>query len=222
MMDFLGQVFAHAFGGVIVLVLLSANYKAQAVDWEKLVRVYGRDWLAPRLKKRFAHMMLYSEGRPAKSYNSILDIGLLDDGIALRPSRIFAPFHAPIFIPYTDIEGWSQQWYINAKSAELSFRKAPGMRMIMPRDQVEWMFSLTGLPAPVSAARPPHGKWPSLTFIAALSGGIMAVAVFAFGLVAGLPLTRQDLAREGDAVAERVGVLAVDEAGGWYVWGGGD
>ena len=211
-MDFLGQMFGFAFGVVFVALILSAIYKAHAVDWQKLVEIYGRDWQPPRLKKRFAHMILYSEGRPAKSYNSILDIGLLEDGIALRPSRIFAPFHPPIFIPYTDIEGWSQQWYINAKSAELSFRKAPGMRMIMPRDQVEWMFSLTGLPAPVSAARPPHGNWPSLTFVAALTGLFMAAAVFVFGLVAGLPLTRQDLAREADAVMERVGVHAVERA----------
>lgn len=212
MMDFLGQVFGYAFGVVFVALILSVIYKAHAVDWARLVEIYGRDWQTPRLKKRFAHMILYSEGRPAKSYNSMLDIGLLEDGIALRPSRIFAPFHPPIFIPYTDIEGWSQQWYINAKSAELSFRKAPHMRMIMPRDQVEWMFSLTGLAAPVSAARPPHGKWPSLTFIAALSGGMMAVAVFTFGLVAGLPLTRQDLARESDAVAQRLAETEVNRA----------
>lgn len=220
MMDFLGQVFGFAFGVVFVAGILSVVYKVHAVDWQKLVEVYGRDWQTPRLKKRFAHMILYSEGRPAKSYNSMLDIGLLEDGIALRPSRIFAPFHPPIFIPYTDIEGWSQQWYLNAKSAELSFRKAPHMRMIMPRDQVEWMFSLTGLAAPVSAARPPHGKWPSLTFIAALSGGIMAVAVFTFGLAAGLPLTRQDLAREADVVAKRAGVHAVDPAESTDVPGG--
>ena len=211
-MDFLVQVFGYAFGGIFVVVILSVIYKAHAVDWARLVEIYGRDWQAPRLKKRFAHMILYSEGRPAKSYNSMLDIGLLEDGIALRPSRIFAPFHPPIFIPYTDIEGWSQQWYINAKSAELSFHKAPHMRMIMPRDQVEWMFSLTGNAAPVSAARPPHGKWPSLTFVAALSGGIMAVAVVTFGLVAGLPLTRQDLAREGDAVAPRLAESEVNRA----------
>lgn len=204
MMDLLWQVFASAFGLVFVAGILSVVYKAHAVDWQKLVEVYGRDWQAPRLKKRFAHMILYSEGRPAKSYNSILDIGLFEDGIALRPSRIFAPFHPPIFIPYTDIEGWSQQWYINAKSAELSLRKAPGMRMIMPREQVEWMFSLTGLPTPVSAARPPHGKWPSLTFVAALSGGVVAVVVFTFGLVAGLPLTRQDLGGEGDQYMQGV------------------
>lgn len=212
MMDLLWQVFASAFGLLFAAGILSVVYKAHAVDWQKLVEVYGRDWQTPRLKKRFAHMMLYSEGRPAKSYNSILDIGLLEDGIALRPSRIFAPFHPPIFIPYRDIEGWSQQWYINAKSAELSFRKAPHMRMIMPRDQVEWMFSLTGLAAPVSAARPPHGKWPSLTFIAALSAGIMAVAVVLFGLVAGLPLTRQDLAREVEAVADRADAGAANIA----------
>ena len=220
MMDFLGQVFGYAFGVVFVVGILSVIYKPHAVYWQKMVEVYGRDWQAPRLKKRFAHMILYSEGRPAKSYNSMLDIGLLEEGIALRPSRIFAPFHPPIFIPYTDIEGWSQQWYINAKSAELSFRKAPHMRMIMPRDQVEWMFSLTGLAAPLSAARPPHGKWPSLTFVAALSGGIMAVAVFTFGLAAGLPLARQDLAGGGDVVAERAGVHAVDPAESTDVPGG--
>lgn len=119
MIEILNEATGWLFGGVIVVVLMSVIHKRDAVDWDQLVGVYGRDWQAPRLYKRFANMILYSEGRPAKSYKSVVEIGLLDDGIAFRPNRILRPFQPPIFIPYTDIQGWDQNWYLDARFTEL-------------------------------------------------------------------------------------------------------
>jgi hypothetical protein len=186
-MDLLGQIIGQLFGVVIVGALILGLLSRDAVDWENLVSAYGRDWRPPRMQKRFANMILYSEGRPAKSYAGVIQIGLHDDGVALRPNRILRPFQKPIFIPYKDIQGWDQGWYLDAKSTELSFRKAPQMPLIMPRDQVEWMLTFAGDAARISAARPPHGTRPWLTYITALAFGVMTLAVIVIIVVKALP-----------------------------------
>lgn len=196
MIDLLSQAIALVSGGVIVVVLMSVMYKRDAVDWEKLVSVYGRDWQTPRFYKQFANMILYSEGRPAKSYKGIISIGLLDDGFALRPNRILVPFQSPVFIPYADVQGWDQGWYIDAKSTELSFRQAPHIRMIMPRKQVEWMLSLAGDAVKISEARPPHGTRPWLTYVHALISAALLVVLVIAVVLNGLPAARQELTRE--------------------------
>lgn len=177
MMDLIGQAFGMAFGGVIVVALLSFIYRRNAIDWEQLVGVYGRDWQAPLLQQRFGDMVLYSEGRTPKSYNSLIQIGLHEDGVALRPNRFFVPFQPPIFVPYTDIQGWDQSWYLNVKSAELTFQKAPHMRLIMPRKQVDWMLTYAGGSAQMSDARPPHGTGPWRSQLFALVMGALALFV---------------------------------------------
>lgn len=187
MIDVLSQIIRGLFGAGIVVGLLLFVYKRDAVDWEQLARVYGKPWQTPRLHKRFANMILYSEGRPSKSYQSTMGIGLHDDGIALRPNRLLVPFQPPVFIPYADIRGWGQDWYINADSTELSFAKTPHMRVIMPRDQVEWMLSLAKGTVYISETRPPHGTRPWLTYVTALASVAMAIVVILVVLANGLP-----------------------------------
>jgi len=187
MMEFLNQAMPLLSGLVIVGAMMAFIYKRHAEDWEQLLPVYGRPWQKPRLQKRFANMVLYSEGRPAKTYPGTVAIGLYDDGIALRPNPLLAPFHPAIFVPYADIQGWGQHWYINAESAELTFRKAPHMRVIMPRDQAEWMLSMSGNTVEISGTRPPHGTGPWLTYAAALASGAMAVAVIVMLIIKGAP-----------------------------------
>lgn len=194
MMDILNQMFGYLFAGVFVIGLMSFVYKRDAIDWEQLVSVYGRDWQPPRLRKRFANMILYSEGRPAKSYKGIIEIGVLEAGIALRPNRILVPFQKPVYIPYSDIQGWKQGWYVDAKSAELSFRKAPQMRMIMPHDQVLWMLSLTDGAVNISAERPPHGTRPWATYIIAWVSLVLTLLLVAALIPKALPALRADLA----------------------------
>lgn len=193
MIEILNQAIGWVFGGVIVVVLMSVIHKRDAVDWDQLVSVYGRNWQPPRLNKRFANMILYSDGRPAKSYKGIIEMGLLEEGIAFRPNRILRPFQRPILIPYADIQGWDQGWYIDARSAELSFRKAPQMRMIMPRKQVEWALSLAGSSVKISETRPPHGTRPWATYIYAWVSLALAIWLVVALIQYGLHATPDDL-----------------------------
>lgn len=89
-------------------------------------------------------------------------------------------FIYPIFVPYSDIQGWEQKWYIDAKSVELGLRKSPSIRLIMPAGQVDWILSSGVGEFPVSPDYPPHGRWPWRTFVVAITLGIMSV--FAIGI----------------------------------------
>lgn len=175
-----------AFGVGLAGFMLTFLYKRHAVDWEPLAKAYGRPWREPALKKRFANLVLYSEGRPARSYKGLVALGLHADGVALRHNRFLAPFHPAIFVPYGDIRGWDQGWYLDAKSTELTFSKAPASRLIMPRKQVEWMLQLDPGAARISQDRPPHGTRPWATFVLALVMGAMGLILIVALAVKGL------------------------------------
>ena len=165
MLDLISQIFGLLFGVLFAGGLMAFMYKRDAVDWEKLEAAYRRPWTAPENTKTFATALLYSEGRPAKSLKGLLTIGLYPYGIGIRPSRILLPFQKPIFIPYEDVQGWQQFWYIDGKSIELAFRKTPEMRLIMPKEQVEWIAEHSQVNLPISNDRPDTGNWPYVTFI---------------------------------------------------------
>lgn len=174
-MEIVQQIFTTIIGFVMVGGLLAFMYKRFAVDWKKLHAAYGRDWSPPMEQKRFQTLILYSEGRPAKSYKGLMTIGLHPDGIGIRPLIWLAPFHSPLFIPYSDIEGWKQKWFLDAKSMELAFRKTPAMRLIMPADQVAWISSQAKGSISLSEDYPSHSNWPWATFAYALLSGIVAI-----------------------------------------------
>lgn len=178
-MDFIQQLAGYVLGLVMVGGLLGFIYYRDAVDWRNLQTAYGRAWAPPVEKKSLQTMILYSEGRPAKSYKGLLTIGLYPDGIGIRPFIFLVPFQSPIFVPYSEIKGWKQKWFLDAASTELAFAKTPAMRVIMPTKQVEWILSLAQGAVPISPDRPPTENWPWLTFSWAIISAIMAMIVIA-------------------------------------------
>lgn len=179
MTELLRSVFTLALGVCMAGGMLVFIYKRFAEDWAPLAEVYGRPWCKPVKKKRFANMIHYSEGRPARGYKGVVALGLYADGVALRPNQFLAPFHPPIFVPYGDIRGWDQGWYLDAKSTELTFDKVPTSRLIMPREQVEWILSLDPGAAKISPDRPPHGTRPWATYFIAMGMGAMGLCLIA-------------------------------------------
>lgn len=173
------QMFSTAFGLAIAGGLMSLIFKRHSIDWAELERVYGREWRAPAEARSLQTMTLYSEGRPAKSYKGLLTIGLYPDGVGLHVIRLLAPFHEPLFIPYTDIRGWKQNWYLDAAASELELAGAPHMKLIMPADQAAWIAAASDGRVVMSEDRPPHGNWPWATFWSALVFGAMAVSLIA-------------------------------------------
>jgi hypothetical protein len=87
------------------------------------------------------------------SYKGILKIGVDQNGVSLAIIRPFSFFYfcEPLFIPYSEIKGWQQQWYLDSKSVELEFARVPEVKMVMPADQVEWMRKRSGLQMTVLA-----------------------------------------------------------------------
>lgn len=179
-----------AFGFGIVVALLGFIYYRNAERWRHLASVYGREWKTPLEQKRFQHGILYGKKQAFNSYNFILTIGLHQDGVAVKvfgPSSVFSD---PIFVPYNEIKGWNQTWYLNAKSVELQFDKMPDLKFVMPKDQVEWMQQLSGSAINLANHQSPNNAKPVRWYAAVIVISVASLLVIPVLLYMGMPLGR--------------------------------
>ncbi len=110
-------------GGALYLV-----YYRDAHFWRYLSNFYEAPWQRPIETRRFQNAVAYGEGFASKSYNGLLTIGIHEFGLALSIISPFSFFHKPLFIPFSEIKGWKQFWYLNAKSYELELESAPDVK----------------------------------------------------------------------------------------------
>lgn len=126
-------------GAAFVVFIVGFLYKRDAIHWEYLERVYGRPWRTP-IRERSGSAVLYGKFPLSKAYNGIVKLGVHGDGLSLRiVFPLISLFCRPLFIPYRDICGWDQTWYLDAKTVELELAGAPEVKIVMPRKQVEWI-----------------------------------------------------------------------------------
>lgn len=180
----------------IVMVLpliffLGFVWKRMAARWNYLAMHFGQTWENPISFKLLQNGIIYGLGKPSQSYSGILSIGVFANGIGFKIVPPFGLFHAPLFIPFNQIKAWNQDWYINAESVELEFPNAPEVKIIMPKDQIDWIHeqSRGGIDIPMNASpnQTDIGLWKAL---AACYIGMTVLAVLFFGgqWALGLPL----------------------------------
>lgn len=176
-MDLIKLLLTQAIGLVMVGGILAFIYRRHAESWQSLQPFYGQDWRGAAATRHMQNLMLYSKGDFARHYAGIVTIGVFPNGIGIRFMPILGIFHDPIFVPFKDIEGWQQKWYINAKSIELCFKKRPDLRIIMPASQVAWIAEQGFANISINPERPPTGNWPYVSFISAMILLALAIAV---------------------------------------------
>ncbi len=149
MLSLIGAVvFSGTFGGVLW---------ANARRWRYLSKVYARATQRPIDKRNFQSAVLLGLGG-FNSLKGILTIGIHETGVSLRVLTPFSLFHAPLFIPFSEIEGWKTSWYLNAPSTELEFHRAPEVRIVMPAEQAEWIQSFADHKMTLHDTRPVNGN----------------------------------------------------------------
>lgn len=162
------------FGGSLAIVLWR-----NAIDWRYLAGIY------PSLRSRAIearHMqnaVSYGVGGASRSYNGILTIERHDTGVALRILPPFSIFHAPIFIPFTDIIGWNQQWYLNSKSVEIEFLRAPNVKFVMPLSQIEWLYEGSKGQFELTDKCSPYQQRPVIWYTIIIAMGILTAILAA-------------------------------------------
>ncbi len=172
-----------AFGFVVAL--LGFMYRRDACHWRYLAAAYGRPWSRP-VRERWGNLVLYGKFPVSKSYNGIARIGVHPDGLALKvmmpPHNIFC---RPLFIPFRDIRGWSQSWYLNAESTELELDQAPEVKIVMPRDQLEWIRSMGGHDIEVMNLTSPHADKPVMWHAFLVVSSVLMISVTAYLVLSG-------------------------------------
>ena len=165
------------FGGSLYLVM----YR-DAHHWRYLSRFYGADGQRPRSKRYLQNAVAYGEGIASKSYNGIPTIGAHDAGLCLSLIPPFSIFQKPLFIPYSEIRGWKQFWYLDAKSHELEFVSAPDVKLVMPADQVRWLQQQSGGQLELIDAYSPHKQRPNIWYAVLVLQAVMAIGLLVYFL----------------------------------------
>lgn len=148
--------------------------------WRYLEESYGRPWQRPIEARRFQHAVAYGRGIASRSYNGLLTIGVHEQGIALRIVPPFSIFQKPLFIPFADIKGWKQIWYLNSKSYELEFESAPEVKLVMPASQISWLQEASRGQFAVFNQHSPHKQRPNLWYVIIIIQALMALGLLAY------------------------------------------
>ncbi len=171
------------FFGAMYLIYFRDSYY-----WRYLGKFYEAPWERPLETRHFQHAVAYGEGVASRSYNGLLTIGVHQMGLALKIIPPFNFFHKPLFIPFSEIKGWKQFWYLNSKSYELELKSAPDVKLVMPASQVEWLQERSNGRLEVVEEKTPHKQRPNVWYVIIIIQALMALGLGAYLIVNGFEL----------------------------------
>ena len=140
--------FAFFYGGIIW---------RKSFRWRYLADAYAGESGPPIEMRRMRGAVLIGPVAH-ESLHGIVNISAHETGIGLRMMLPFSLFRKPLFVPYGDIEGWETTWYLDAPSTELSFRRAPDVKVVISKELAEWLAGFSGRKLVLNNAPPPQGK----------------------------------------------------------------
>jgi hypothetical protein len=87
-------------------------------------------------RKRLESIILRSGGFWWVHY--MVSLRVTEQGLALRLAP-FGAFNPAAVFPFTELKAEPVRWYLNRESWALTAAQAPGYRMIVPRDVLDWI-----------------------------------------------------------------------------------
>lgn len=156
------------FGLVVFAAIFGGMLRANAYRWRYLAKSYAAE-AGPVLDARAMRSAVLIGLGAFNSLKGIVTIGIHKNGVSFRVMPIFSLFHEPLFVPYSDIQGWGTTWYLDARSSELAFRCAPNVKMVLPSEDAEWIRKHAGHKMTLRDVAPPQGNagrgWHAVTVI---------------------------------------------------------
>ncbi len=175
-MEALSQILLLLFGlGVFAAFYGSMLYRT-AFRWRNLAEFYERPWRETPAKRHLQSATFYGNGVALNTYNGIVTLGVHPDGLALKLLDPFSAFHPPLFVPYDEIKGHKQNWYLNSKAYELEFRQFQDIKIVMPADQVDWIQSSSGGQLDLDEQLPDHKERPDVSRALMVTVGLLGAA----------------------------------------------
>ncbi len=179
----MGQAFLFLYGLAFFVAIYGMVLYRTAFRWQHLAKHYERPWRSTPAIKHLQTAALYGEGVALNTYSGIVTLGVHPDGLAIKLLEPFGVFHPPLFIPYEEITAHRQNWYLNAKSVELEFRRIPDIKVVMPADQVSWIRRSSGADFDIIDEIPAHGQRPDVSRALMVTVGLLGVVTGVFVLI---------------------------------------
>lgn len=75
------------------------------------------------------------------SYSGITTVGVAPEGLLLKLMPLFAAFHPPLLIPYSELSIQPKRWYLIGKTHECTLRRVSDVRIVIHDELLEWIRS---------------------------------------------------------------------------------
>jgi len=141
-----GVMFLAAIVSFWVLVCLLL---ARVGGWTALARCYAGEVRVPRARWRLRSGSM----RYLTNYNNVLTITVGEDALGLSVFAMFRPGHAPLRIPWDDIEAVpGRMMFMDV--VRLGFRRVPGVTLRIPATLAQRIAEARGQPLPAPGGSP--------------------------------------------------------------------
>jgi hypothetical protein len=110
---------------------------AQASGWAILADIYPAHESYEGPAKRFSSISLERIKNMPATYNGVVNVGADARGLRLSLFFLFRPYHPELAAPWSEISARSKKSLL-VDGVELSFARAPAVRLAMPRALAEW------------------------------------------------------------------------------------
>jgi len=145
------------FGLVVFVFLFSWMMRVRSRHWIELAKSYAGEAGPARDERSMRTAVLIGLGA-LNSHKGTVTIGVHDNGVSFRAMPVLEMFCDPLFVPYGEISGWGTTWYLNSRSSELHFRRAPQIKMVLPAEDAEWIQKAAGQQMRLRQDAPPQGN----------------------------------------------------------------
>jgi hypothetical protein len=129
--------FSNIFGFAIFAAFMAFAFRIYSVRWRLLTQAYAAPWPAQFVaRKRVESIILLGGGLMWSQY--LVSIRVTETGLALR----LFPFHflnPCALFPFIELKAERSHWYLNKETWQLTAAQAPGFRIMVDRDRLDWI-----------------------------------------------------------------------------------
>jgi hypothetical protein len=138
----LEKLYLWSIGATVFLGLLHYAGRAQVFRWQVLAAHYavpGRVEVGAR--KRLQTVILLGGGSrfAYTAYPGLVTVALSDDFLRLRLLFPWSIYHAPLSIPFAELQAGQTHWFLNSDSFELRAAKAHDVKIVITGELLDWI-----------------------------------------------------------------------------------
>jgi hypothetical protein len=129
--------FSAVFGFAVFAAIMVYALHAYSFRWRLMTQAYAAPWPGQFVaRKRIESIIVLGGGLMWSQY--MVSMRVTETGLALRLLP-FDFFNSSALFPFAELKAKPSDWYLNKETWELTAELAPGLRIMIDRDMLDWI-----------------------------------------------------------------------------------